>query len=567
MAKVLLLDTDTVTFGSLMANGNVYRVPPFQRNYSWREEHWKDLWDDLLAVHAAREKRHYMGALVLQARTEHEFLVVDGQQRIATLSLLAIAVIRLIEEKAGAGEESEANRERAAILRRNFIGDKDPRSLTYSSRLFLNRRNDPFYQDYLSQFRDPPNPRALPSDDRTLWKAFEYFSAQLRGHGEIARSGESLTSFLQETAAGRLLFIRISVEDQLDAYTLFETLNARGVDLTQTDLIKNYLFSRVQTTLDLERLEREWDRILNAVEPERFPEFLRYYLSLWEPKVRSERLFRIIRDRVDRADGAFHLLADLLQYADLYGALSDPGHEMWREDREARGYVAELALFRVRQIYPVLFAAHHAFAWPDFVRVLKLAVVLSFRFNMVSALNTNELEPAYNKAAIAIRTGGIATPKEVFEALHAAYVDDEKFRTDFSLLAVPASGPRKKLVRYILYRLEADASGVVRDHELDSGSLEHVLPENPSDAWRDYFGAPRRETDLVHRLGNVTLLEPGLNRESDRRSFEEKKMIYGRSQYALSRAIASPDWTAAAIAARQEQLAARAVHIWRSDFV
>src|SRR5690349_11653608 len=151
MAKTNLLNTRTNNLLELLANGRVYRVPPFQRDYSWEEEQWEDLWNDILELRLNSDDRHYMGALVVEARSDREFLIIDGQQRLATLSLLALAVVDRVQQMANGGLEPEANRERAARLRSLFIGEKDPASLVETSKLFLNQTDDAFYQDYLVQ--------------------------------------------------------------------------------------------------------------------------------------------------------------------------------------------------------------------------------------------------------------------------------------------------------------------------------------------------------------------------------------------------------------------------------
>ncbi|MFN0072839.1 MAG: DUF262 domain-containing protein, partial [Chloroflexota bacterium] len=153
MASSSLLNTRTTNLIELLGNGSVYRVPPYQRDYSWTEEQWDDLWTDILRVHEHLSERHYMGALVVEAKSDREFQIIDGQQRLATLSILALAVIDRLNSMPGDAVISEANRERAAALRSRFIGEKDPASLVESSKLFLNETDDAFYQDYLVQLR------------------------------------------------------------------------------------------------------------------------------------------------------------------------------------------------------------------------------------------------------------------------------------------------------------------------------------------------------------------------------------------------------------------------------
>lgn len=87
MAEANILNTRTINYMELIGNGKLYRVPPYQRDYSWSQEQWEDLWNDIVELRPRSEDRHYMGALVVEGKSDREFLVIDGQQRLATLSL------------------------------------------------------------------------------------------------------------------------------------------------------------------------------------------------------------------------------------------------------------------------------------------------------------------------------------------------------------------------------------------------------------------------------------------------------------------------------------------------
>src|SRR5439155_19179780 len=131
---------------------------------------------DILALTASEYDSHCMGALVVEATSDRDFKIIDGQQRLTTLSILALVIIGKLQELASAGVEPEANRERAAALRNRFVGEKDPASLVESSKLVLNETDNGFYQDYLVQLRTPPNPRRLPRSNRLLWGCYQFFS-------------------------------------------------------------------------------------------------------------------------------------------------------------------------------------------------------------------------------------------------------------------------------------------------------------------------------------------------------------------------------------------------------
>ncbi|MDI1260505.1 DUF262 domain-containing HNH endonuclease family protein [Aquabacterium sp.] len=565
MAKSNLLKTQDVTFLDLIGNGKKYRVPSFQRDYAWEEEQWEDLWNDIIELRDVPGSFHYMGALVVEASSDREFQIIDGQQRVATLSVLALAVIHRLKAMPGDEATMAANADRAAQLRSRFIGEKDPASLLESSKLFLNDTDDGFYQDYLVQLRQPLNPRGLPKSNRLLWQCFGWFDKRLT---DLGAQGEALARLLSDTVARQLLFILITVEDDISAYTVFETLNARGLELSSTDLLKNYLFSRVAAKSDLTALQRRWRQMIGTVKHERFPEFLRYHLLCRFPQVRKQRLFKTVRDEVRSSADVFALMDALEQRADLFAAMDDTAHEFWQERPAARPYIRDLQLFGVRQHTPLVFAAWTCLSPDDFVRVLKLLCVVSFRYTAVGGLNTNELEPVYHRAAKGLLDGELATPAAVFNALRSIYVDDDKFVRDFSNKEMDTSGRRKKLVKYVLCHLETDAFGVAREWETDPGTIEHVLPENPSSGWDEAF-SPERQKDFVYRLGNFLLLESSINRSCQNAEFAQKLTLYASSAYGLTKGLAESgvvEWNPATLGERQSRMATRAAHVWRADF-
>lgn len=564
MARINLLDTRTTNFGDLLSSGKTYRVPPFQRDYSWNEENWEDLWQDIWVLYNNPDSSHFMGTLVLQnsGTSDKEFTIIDGQQRLATLSIIVIAVIEKLQKLVNQEIDIEANQERQEILRRTYLSDKDPRSLRYSSKLILNENNNNFYQSNLINLREYINFRFLAKSNQLLWQAFQYFSLCLENQ-EIMNEGEKLVEIVTDSISQRLLFVQINVEDELKAYSIFETLNTRGVTLSTSDILTNYIFSLFQGKTDLEIAQYQWNKVIDIVQRENFPEFLRYFFEAKGKNVRGEQLFRLVQKSVKTSQQAFNLLEQLEDYSNLYIALSNSNDDFWRDNSENRQYIRELELFRVKQAYPILFTAYQRFSSENFTRLLKLVCVISFRHTIVSSLNPNELETIYSKLAISIINSKISNPKQVFDNLRSVYVSDEKFLQDFSLLSISTKGQKKKLVRYILCKLEADASHI--DVNEDSFSIEHILPESPQRDWRQNFTDAQIE-EMGYRIGNLTLLEPNLNRQVGNELYPIKREVYQQSVYKLTQNILAEQWTPNTLATRQRFLAQRAVHIWRSDF-
>ena len=153
-----------------------------------------------------------MGALVVEVATDREFAIIDGQQRLATLSILALAVISRLGDLPATPHEAQRNAERASALRARFIGEKDPASLIESSKLSLNETDDPFYQDYLVQLRAPRNPRGLPRSQAVAVGVLSVLRRRLAEDESLA-DGERLAEFLAETVGRQLMFILITVEE------------------------------------------------------------------------------------------------------------------------------------------------------------------------------------------------------------------------------------------------------------------------------------------------------------------------------------------------------------------
>ncbi|TOG33058.1 hypothetical protein CGJ05_23705, partial [Vibrio parahaemolyticus] len=128
-----------------------YRIPPFQRDYSWNEENWEELWFDIMAMYSEEtdaETEHYMGYLVLQStQGDRSSLVIDGQQRITTISIIILAALRHLQSLIARQIDSENNTQREKVLRESYIGYIDPITLRSKSKLTLNKHNDRFYQN------------------------------------------------------------------------------------------------------------------------------------------------------------------------------------------------------------------------------------------------------------------------------------------------------------------------------------------------------------------------------------------------------------------------------------
>jgi hypothetical protein len=220
-------------------------------------------------------------------------------------------------------------------------------------------------------------------------------------------------------------------------------------------------------------------------------------------------------------------------------------------------------LFNVVQFRPLVLAARDRFAVFDVAGVLRLCVVLTFRYNIIGQRNANELEKVYNEVSLKIRDGSVSRPAQVAVEFQRVYPTDEEFKNDFSARSI-VSLKKSKLLRYILTELEHHLSqGADIDYETSPATLEHILPENPNEGWRTSFSDEEHARDLF-RLGNYTLLEKALNtKDAANAAYSRKLEIYARSQYELTRRIAALEWNPDTLRSRQQQMAAWATAVWR----
>lgn len=568
MGATNLLDTKTVTLNEVLGNGKKMQVPLFQRDYSWDEDNWEDLWNDILSSEQTGSV-HYMGSVVLQNIDGKNYYIIDGQQRFATLSILILALINKIRILADNDVDKEANRERVEILMNQYIGQKDPTSLRYSSKLSLNENNDAFYQQRLVAFKEPVNRMKLSDSEKLLWNAYLFFSKVIDEQFKQDLSGERIAYFLNEIVGERLMFIQIVVENELNAYTVFETLNSRGQELTSTDLLKNYLFSLVaKSETDLRQVRAQWKKIIDIVGLKAFPIFLRQYLNTRMNLISKEYLFKAVKQMVQDGEQVFALLDELEKNAYVYIALFTPDDVLWENDKEIREDIRALTLFRVTQCNSLLMIAYDKLSVADFKKVLRAIVSLSFRYNVIAKLQTNDMEKVYNRASVRIFKSEDITVRQILEDIRPIYLNDEDFKRYFEHKVMNTNNSAtRKLVRYILYKVEAALpNGLHADFEIDTGTIEHILPEAYTEDWSADFSEEEAE-NYRYRLGNLTLLESKKNnREAAAKSFEEKKEIYANSQYALSRKIEASEWTPKMIHHRQARIASVACGIWKIQY-
>lgn len=550
-------DSSTENFSTIIGNNKKFIIPRFQRDYSWNTPQWDDLWMDIEQVLLKAEEDHYMGYLVLQTSDDKQYHIIDGQQRFTTIMILILAAIRNLKSFVLSHEEEDENKRRIDTLTKLYIGNEDPVSLDYDNILVLNRNNDSFYRDYIVKL-DTTRIRNLKASEKLMRNCLEFFTNKLRGK---FHTGKEYAAYVQMVVE-KLYFTKIEVTDELNAFRVFETLNARGVQLSSSDLLKNYLFSLVDNKAHVSRietLENKWARLNDIIRAEKLPEFLRYYWNSTHKTIRSSEVFKTIRSAILTEEQVFALVNDMIKYSDVYMALGNKDDELWHDYPEIRKYVQLLNVFRVKQPYSALMSAWINLDEKEFLRVLKHIVVICFRYNVICDKNPNDMDTPFNLLSTYIHDNHTAD----LSLLDKIYVEDDSFVRAFEDKSFPYNSRNVKVVRYILGKIDKFKGSnreVLPDEE--DASIEHILPQDFDETW-DIDEALGNK--LVDRLGNMCLLEKMLNRDLQNVSYKIKIETYAKSSFKSANDLPSSyeEWTDSSVINRQKEMARIAKSIWK----
>ncbi|MEU3074845.1 DUF262 domain-containing protein [Streptomyces laurentii] len=533
------------------------RVPIYQRSYRWRPDaEVAQYWSDLL--HAFGETDEYfLGTVVLTTEGDGtRKTIIDGQQRIVTTSLLLAAIRDHLESRGN---------EKFSVIERDYLAKETLQSEGKDPRLVLNPEDDAIFSSIVSGDADP---EAADGKSPAVMKSYAFLSKAM---GAVADSvGDEAEKRLLQWATFLRERVRlgvIEVPSESDAYVIFETLNNRGADLTTADLLKNYIFGKAGSELD--KVRDYWMRTLGSLElsaaDSKFTAFLRHYWSSRYGLTRERDLYDKIKEKVKTKSQASQFTIDLSRAAEKYAAITNPGHEFWTNlDHAGKADLQILARFNLAPNRPLLLAAMDKFSDVELKKLLRAAVSWSVRGTVTETMNSGTTEERYCDAAVAIRGGQVKTVKSVREKLGSTIPSDDQFKEAFAIMRVP----KNAAARYYLLALERyDAKTpepeLVPNEDGDKLNLEHVLPQNATQADWPTFKTAEERYNWAYRLGNMTLLPKGKNGKIGNKSFSVKAPILQSSALSLTATVGQhAKWTAAEIAARQKVLAEKAVLAW-----
>ncbi|MFF2541685.1 DUF262 domain-containing protein [Kitasatospora sp. NPDC058063] len=557
-----------ITFLNLVQGEKQFQVPLYQRTYSWERAQLQQLWDDvseLVEQHldGASPTAHFLGSVVLapghiQAGGVQRWLVVDGQQRLTTL-MLAFTALRDHHKSSGAATAADR-------VHRQFLVNEFHEGLDHY-RLLPTQADRDAYTACVGS-----SPKA--GDAGNIGTAYRFFLGVLAQGTE--ENGGTWVTAVETVLKSLLSIVEITAQAGDNVYRIFESINNTGVGLSQSDLLRNYVFSLLP-----KRGERVYHELWLPMQQELGPKNLELlvWLDLLVRGHSKAKQSEIYREQQKRLDGLKNDEEALQQEIQLLAERGRRLHRILKPELESsaalRGALERLGAWGGQTHYPL--ALHLLDLVDDGQATAEeaaeaLGYVESYLVRrMICQVPTNNLNRIFMEAPRELETD--RSPAEAVHRLLSGrrrkWPSDEDLREAIRTRPFYWSG-RSNQRFHVLRRLEeSHAASEPVDFEKASLTIEHVLPQRPPQAWFDLLSeetedgqSPKELHDLlVHTLGNLTL--SGDNSKLSNHPFDRKQQLLDSSALRMNQQIAAAErWGKAEILARADRLAERAIGLW-----
>ena len=564
------LNSEPYGIGELIARKKHLKVPPHQRDYAWGPDEVSQLLEDIFIAVESETDEYFLGLLVIVGPIDGTWMVLDGQQRLATCTMV-LAAVRFWLQQLGRDEDA-TQIQRQFISVRRLGGDEEPR-------LTLNHTNREAFSYLLRPSVDSDEIRKfqighLPgTSNHKLIEAYLTCRATVGEMMKQSEPGEQdaflyrLADFLENQAQT----VCLEVDQAADAYKIFESLNDRGMALSALDLFKNFAFGTVSETRHTELAEM-WEEMASQIVDSDAEDFLKVVWTAMFGRVQRGALFSLIRQEYSTESEVLKLISTLAVQAELYTALLEPSHHAWAEYKsEVAALVSMLRELRSRQVRPIILSAlGQRLPPPLMTPLLKNLVALTVRYQTIGRRRTGLLEIACAKASKTL-SAGTDRLVECLDILRSLFPNDNEFAVDFQRYRERNS----KRALYVLLGIESVARFQeyrpewVQEH-LASESVV-VAPIISKDTWNNWSAVeetdPALLDDVSRRLGNLVLLTreeaDALARANTQEMSEILKVSDFRTTAAAAELLSTSAWGRSQIDLRQSDLSRYAAKCWR----
>ncbi|BAY21209.1 hypothetical protein NIES2100_09590 [Calothrix sp. NIES-2100] len=535
-------------------------IPLFQRRYKWSEDNWQTLWDDLMVQYEVGDTgTHFMGAIVsVSARSVpvgvSKYLIIDGQQRLTTVSLLLCALRDCLDS-------NSASRIQEVYLTNRF------RDLEDTLKFVPTQADRDVYRTIVLDRRVPPNSK---DEDVRMAAAYHFFKNKLLKSTDSNDNAVDPAKVLI-TLEQCLQVVMINLGDDDDPYLIFESLNFKGEPLTQADLVRNYLLMCFRHSIspggEQERVYSKYWMPLESMLKSNLTEFLRHYLMKDGDDIKQGGIYAAIKAKLKSMKSTEDVEAEvhfMQRFGEFYTRFLLPDQEETLSIRDCLDNIKEL---KVTTSYPLLLRLFNVrqtghLSEVDLEKCLRLVESFVVR-RVVCGVPTNPLNKLFIQLA-----------KNFPDTDHAQWLhrslsssgSNRRFPKDAEFATAFMNQPQygRATTRFILCRLEKSFNHK-ETVDLSTATIEHILPQTLTQEWRSELGseAEKVHTTLVNTFGNLTLTS--YNSELSNLPFSEKKAKLENTHIELNRWILQQtSWGASEIEERANNLLLIANKIWLS---
>ncbi len=551
---------DSYLTALLKLSDAVFNIPVYQRNYDWNTENCQQLFSDLETI-ALTQKDHFIGSIVyisIGTATEPYYNIIDGQQRITSVMLFLRAL-----------HDSTDDKKFQKQVRHGFlvnIGlDDEPKM-----KLKQVESDSAVYEKLVLQDEFKESDYTEQEKKSNVYRNYLFFKEQ------IEQSNVSLQDLYN--AIFRLEIIDVCLTSE-DPQEVFESMNSTGKSLTNTDLLRNYLLMDLTHSKQEQLYKKYWSQIEKNVGAGMMEQYMVHYLIMKRKsdsinihrrssKVNKNTLYECYKLYIPpenkKGDGTEELLQDMYRYSNVYRKIVNNDNKS-HIDRSLRELIFELnaeqtAIFLM---YLLEKQGEEGISDDEMEAAIQACISYVFRVRVFKGSVSNQF------FALAIQyfdRGDVSVPfvERVWEALTSGqgsyrFPKDREFQNAFETKDMYLEF-KPQMIRYILYKYERKQT---KDYvDPTDTTIEHILPQN-AEKWKSYLSEIHDDkfAEYVHKIGNLTLTK--MNSEASNEVFEEKKKVYARSGYYITRELTKiANWNSIEIKKRTNKMAEEAIGLW-----
>ncbi|MFG6595523.1 DUF262 domain-containing protein [Sulfitobacter sp. 1A13368] len=516
-----------------LLKGTVFVIPSFQRPYSWEIDHINKFWDDILEN---IDDTYFIGSMVVYKGDRSKVFVVDGQQRLTTIAILLCA---LREGFKSIGATDLAEGIQTYIQQR----DRDARTVY----VLKTETSFPYLQEEVLKDGPATITTRFGDEERAIERAFSEFKKKIAEgadaiFGNLERTPEENKSEVKRWLTDirdtvlDLNVIVVTLDNESDAYTIFETLNTRGKDLALTDLLRNHFKRMIDEGTEVDHATLKWRSVIETIrgapsnlDPDEF------VVHSWQSRydfVTKAKAFAKAKERIVDANAEEHLNR-FLSDAEHWRSIFDPDFSWNGSEKEVVKSLRALRIFKVKQSAPGVLSLIRAYR-DGIIRYRKLRDAIKmiekfhFTFNAVTSSRSSGgisgMFASFGKQVFNCRDAEAVDQvlRDLKVKLRSRVADPDEFDANFRQITFTrGQTSQKELIRYILKKVQKE-EGSPTVGESDDLTIEHLLPQSSD-----------RDASTVGQIGNLILVDKETNDRLADKDFNEKKLILAGKGYRL----------------------------------